>query len=305
MNALAQRLAEPAALPALVRIVEDDETPVLVLDESAPFDDLRAAIRDELTPDAFPADGRNPWHGRAVRLDLADREFSLFDLRRLVNMLREEFGVVVAGLCCTQRAFQRYAEAELKMRIYLRPSAAELALKEGAGRSAPPRGEAGPNNRGATVGPQASLSEAVLEIDRPEPTSAEGGRRLLTLDHTLRSGASVRFPGDVVVYGDVNAGAHIEAGGSIIILGALRGLAHAGCPADESAVIIGFDLRPTQLRIGRKIGYPPERPKAEGGGLLSMLRGSSAAQRPAFSPEIASVREGSIVLEEFRGRSNT
>ena len=48
------------------------------------------------------------------------------------------------------------------------------------------------------------------------------------VSHTLRSGQRVECEGDIVVLGDVNDGAEVIAGGSIAVMGALRGLAHAG-----------------------------------------------------------------------------
>lgn len=76
--------------------------------------------------------------------------------------------------------------------------------------------------------------------------------------HTLRSGQRERFlEGNVVVIGDVNPGGEVIASGDVIVLGALRGMAHAGALGDESAVIIALDLEPTQLRIGGLISRPP------------------------------------------------
>ena len=48
------------------------------------------------------------------------------------------------------------------------------------------------------------------------------------VQHSLRSGQKEEYPGSLVICGDVNAGAEVIAGGNIMILGALRGLAHAG-----------------------------------------------------------------------------
>ena len=124
-----------------------------------------------------------------------------------------------------------------------------------------------------------------VEVPPARPAEVPGQRRVMVVERTLRSGASVRFRGDVLVYGDVNAGAQIEAVGNIIVLGALRGLAHAGSDGDDAALIISFDLRPTQLRIGRRIAFPPAQPRSR-----------------SSLPEVARVRDGEIVLQDFRGR---
>ena len=45
---------------------------------------------------------------------------------------------------------------------------------------------------------------------------------------SLRSGQRIEFEGSLVIIGDVNAGAEVIAGENIVVLGTLRGLAHAG-----------------------------------------------------------------------------
>lgn len=71
----------------------------------------------------------------------------------------------------------------------------------------------------------------------------------LYLRKTLRSGQKVVFAGNVVLLGDLNPGAQIEADGDIIVLGQLRGTVHAGAEGDRDSTIVTSSLRPTQLRI--------------------------------------------------------
>lgn len=71
----------------------------------------------------------------------------------------------------------------------------------------------------------------------------------LYIRKTLRSGQRVMFAGNVVLLGDLNPGAQIEADGDVIVLGQLRGSVHAGCEGDEQATVITSSLRATQLRI--------------------------------------------------------
>lgn len=75
------------------------------------------------------------------------------------------------------------------------------------------------------------------------------GENAVLIRKTLRSGASIKYPGHVLVEGDVNPGAEILAGGSIYIWGKLRGSAHAGIDGSEKEVICALELNPTQLRI--------------------------------------------------------
>ena len=76
---------------------------------------------------------------------------------------------------------------------------------------------------------------------------------------TVRSGQVFSFEGDVLFAGDVNPGGVIQATGDIFVLGALRGLAHAGANGDQRAIIAASVLKPTQLRIADVISRPPDR----------------------------------------------
>jgi septum site-determining protein MinC len=99
---------------------------------------------------------------------------------------------------------------------------------------------------------------------------------------TLRSGQLIQYKGDVVVVGDVNPGAHIKAGGSVIIMGNMRGIVQAGAKGDYSAFIVAYKMQPTQLRIGDIITRSPD-------GLGSKFN----------NPEIATVKQGMIVVEPY------
>jgi len=102
---------------------------------------------------------------------------------------------------------------------------------------------------------------------------------------TLRSGQQEKsWEGNLVVLGDVNPGAEVIASKDIIVLGALRGIAHAGALGDLSAVIIALNLVPTQLRIGNIVSRSPgDRKEREG------------------VMEIAYVDGEMIVVEEYKG----
>ncbi len=81
----------------------------------------------------------------------------------------------------------------------------------------------------------------------------------LWVNKTLRSGTRIEYAGHVVVFGDVNAGAEVIAGGSVIVWGRLRGVVHAGAQGNRDAVVCALDLSPMQLRIADEIAIPPER----------------------------------------------
>ncbi|MCY4570319.1 MAG: septum site-determining protein MinC [Candidatus Poribacteria bacterium] len=85
------------------------------------------------------------------------------------------------------------------------------------------------------------------------------------IPYTIRSGQTENFPqGSLIIYGDVNSGAEVRAGGDIVVLGALRGNAHAGINGRLSAVVIAMDLVPVQLQIGNFISRRPINQKSRG-----------------------------------------
>ncbi len=78
---------------------------------------------------------------------------------------------------------------------------------------------------------------------------------------SLRNGQKIEFEGSVVVVGDVNPGAEIKAGGNIIVLGQLKGMAHAGCKGMTDAFVTAIFMAPVQLRIADIITRFPEENK--------------------------------------------
>lgn len=112
-------------------------------------------------------------------------------------------------------------------------------------------------------------------------SNSESSEQSRIVPRTIRSGQTEDFPqGSLIIYGDVNQGAEVRAGGDIIVLGALRGSAHAGTDGRLSAVIIAMDLVPLQLQIGNYINRP----------LLS--------QKSRGYPEIAYIGSKDIIVVE-------
>lgn len=73
--------------------------------------------------------------------------------------------------------------------------------------------------------------------------------RAKIFDGSLRSGNKLEYEGTLVITGDVNAGAEVVAGENVIIVGILRGLAHAGAKGNRGAIIVAGSIKAPQLRI--------------------------------------------------------
>lgn len=66
---------------------------------------------------------------------------------------------------------------------------------------------------------------------------------------SVRSGQRIEYEGSLVILGDVNFGAEVVAGDNVIILGVLRGLAHAGAKGNKKAMIAASSIECLQIRI--------------------------------------------------------
>lgn len=101
---------------------------------------------------------------------------------------------------------------------------------------------------------------------------------------TLRSGQKLETPFSLIVIGDVNPGADLIAGGDIIVIGHLRGTAHASAYDDDAfdKVIVATKMQPMQLRIGPVIS-----------------RGSDDSGK---GPEMARIENRRIVVDTFNSR---
>ena len=125
--------------------------------------------------------------------------------------------------------------------------------------------------------PIASVTERVQPVE--EKKEQPELRQMLVIDKTLRGGQEVETEGSVIVFGNVNPGAQITAGGSVDIRGTCRGVVHAGAAGDSTAFIIADHLMPTQIRIANYVARSPDEPEDSG------------------KAERAYVKDGQIVIE--------
>ncbi|SEU17657.1 septum site-determining protein MinC [Paenibacillus sp. NFR01] len=98
----------------------------------------------------------------------------------------------------------------------------------------------------------------IRSVEAAEAPRAEDPDSLFMLSGMVRSGQVLHHRGNLLFLGDVNPGGTIICTGDIYILGALRGMAHAGAEGNEEALIAASLLAPTQLRIAECISRPPD-----------------------------------------------
>lgn len=99
---------------------------------------------------------------------------------------------------------------------------------------------------------------------------------------TLRSGQKVEFDGNIVVIGDINPGAIVEASGDVYVFGRARGVLHAGIYGDRSKVILALSMEVHQLRIADVIA-----------------KGSDEKPEGRVS-EKAYLDSGNLIVEEYK-----
>lgn len=75
----------------------------------------------------------------------------------------------------------------------------------------------------------------------------------------VRSGQKLNSRNHLVLLGDINPGGEVTAGGDILVLGRLGGMAIAGQRFGEESIILSLDFRPTQIQIADVVaaGLPP------------------------------------------------
>lgn len=223
-----------------------------------PHDDDFVSLKGKLAAKLESTSGFFAGATRAI-LDVGELALSEDDMRELVGII-ESFGISVSRVV-----------GGIGLSAIGRTLASHGAAGAPAGRPRP----------APEVGQPAPSEVARGDLSSPGQLSSE----TFLVRRTLRSGQRVTFAGNVVVLGDVNAGAEVVAGGDIVIVGALRGVAHAGTPDNKRAIVVALRLIPTQLRIADFIARPPD--------------GDHRAPR---SPEIARIREDRIVIEAYSAK---
>ena len=98
---------------------------------------------------------------------------------------------------------------------------------------------------------------------------------------SLRSGQKIEEEGSIVILGDVNSGAEVIASENIVVLGKLRGLAHAGAKGNQKAIISAGELDTVQIRISN---------------IVKQLNRENSSQTMSY----ISIQNNDIIIEALR-----
>lgn len=254
----------------------------MVVDAHAPLDAIVAALESRL------AEAPGFFHGSDVRVTVTNGPLAAGALTRLDD-LAQRFELRLVEITARPSAHADSVPDAPKSATGSVPIAITVDNPGSAGvRSTPGEGVRRSINDADDEAPVAAAPEVIEakaspepepEPARPAPAGVNGTR---VVEGPVRSGAILDHVGHLIIFGDINPGAEVRATGNIVVLGCLRGTAHAGIGRDIG-FILALQLEPQQLRIGRKVAR------------------ADTDTRPS-SAEIAYVNGESIVVERYSGR---
>lgn len=239
---------------------------LLILDDDTPFPQIMQDLLQRINaqPTFFK--------GAGVIVNAGRRVVDVSDFDRLYKMLTRN---------------------DMRMLTFVSMSAQSRMVAEGFGVvSRPPTfaaGDAGASLglRGRGTNPRLGAAFAEAAADGAVADVGTG----LFLRSSLRQGQTVRYPGDVCILGDVEAGGEVIADGDVVVWGILHGLVHAGANGDDEAVVCALQMSPVQLSIAGVVSRFP----------------SYATRYPGVTqpPELARLEGGRIVIEGWQGQDTS
>lgn len=135
-----------------------------------------------------------------------------------------------------------------------------------------------------------SLKESIAELkfyDKMHIPDSIEENNCLFINRDIKMKEKIFAPGNLVILGDVAAGAIVKAGENIIVMGALKGQALAGNdPKIDTAFIMANDFMPENFRIGSVLGNIPKQKK-------------QALKKHRSKPLIAEFENGEIQIYSF------
>ncbi len=222
---------------------------LIIFPDGITWNDLLKQLGDMLDKD------KSFWIGASTSVDLGSHKLDETQINRLNEMLIKRYHLLLESVYCKEEITRNSAE--------------KIGLKTG---------KTHPNSPKTVAATVEHLGDIV------QNNNITMGNALY-LKQTIRSGQTVKFDGNIIIYGDTNPGSQIIATGDIVIIGSLRGIAHAGARGDEKCHIIATNLRPTQLRIASYIGMSDDEQKQN-----------------SDSPEYACVTDGKIYIGSIKNK---
>ena len=262
----------------LVRIAGRGALVNITIDDGAPIEIACRTLREHLGRE------RHLYSGGEVVVDVGKRILLHDHQERIRKVIDSESGLRIKQFWCEPEVLERERE-RIDGLIALHTPISDRVNGNGRAES-PALVESDPESMPT---PEAQGEEDRQNID--SAAAADGGRPGVPADvvrGTYRAGEVHRFPGNVVVVGNINPGAQVIAQGDILVFGKLRGLAHAGAGGDATAVILAMSSVSPQLRIADYFwdADPPRavagrsRPGTNDGPIIARIRNAAVHVSP-------------------------
>ena len=236
------------------------------IDDAAPLEAVCRALREYLRRN------RRLYARGAVAVNIGRRILDAGQQQRIQAVIQAESGLAVQQFWCRPELL----EMERQRIADLLAAQAEIVRQHSGNGSGPPAAQ-----------PEQPTTEAGAP-DAPRPEGEGYGEPAAVVRRTCRAGESLRFPGNVLILGNVNPGAQIVADGDIVVFGGLRGMAHAGAAGDATAVILAMSTASPNLRIAEYSWYDDGPRTAKG------RRGQDGD-----AAMVARVRDGAIAVTPY------
>jgi septum site-determining protein MinC len=234
-------MADPATTDQeLVRISARGTLVNIRIDDSVHLKTVCRTLRECLARD------RHLYSHGEVIVDIGQRILALDEQERIRKVIESESGLIIKQLWCDPGVLERERE---RIDNLMKLHSGTLDRNNG---QTPEEDTGWDQPRYNQVGTPAGTRDGTPIQLHANGRPTGGERPSVPADivrGTCRAGEVLRFPGNVVVVGNVNPGAQIIAQGDILIFGTLRGTVHAGAGGDSTAVILAMSSVGPQLRI--------------------------------------------------------
>ena len=233
----------------------------LVLDSKISFEELLEVIIEK-----FQASG-NFFKDKKMAISFKGRKLSEKEMMRIVDTIMDNSSIQIVSIMDNDSEL----EAKMKTRI---DEYNQIVEQQSYG----------------MVQPSAEMTEEMYaQYAMAQNCNAEFYKG------NLRSGQVLECAASVTLIGDVNPGARIISEGNIVVLGALKGNAHAGVSGNDNCFIFALDMSPIQLQIGQYYAKSPDKESVK-----KRLLPKKKTDAEGYSPKIATAQEGTICIESMK-----
>lgn len=233
----------------------------LVLDSRISFEELLEVIVEK-----FQATG-DFFKDKKMAVSFKGRDLSEKEMMRIVDAIMENSSIQIVSILDN--------DSELENRLKTRMEEYNQIMEQQSDRM---------------VYPQAEMTEEMYaQYAMAQNCNAEFYKG------NLRSGQVLECAASVTLIGDVNPGAKIVSEGNIVVLGALKGNAHAGVGGNDNCFIFALDMSPIMLQVGQYYAKSPDKETVK-----KRLLPKKKTDAEGYNPKIATAQEGTICIEPMK-----